>query len=162
MNVLVVAARSGYVGGRLRMRQHSGSKSHPGILIVTLHTEGVIIVIERNGVSIFDMNEKNEDHRAFKELRKVSLGDVRFPFGFFLIDEGGKTYVLPGTEEDRRKTMLKAFPNINPEAFLQGCHPNAFGSGCHGGCGKMSPGFKCKHLFDNDRRFFGCGCVDVS
>jgi hypothetical protein len=49
-------------------------------------------VIERNGVSIFDMNEKNEDHRAFKELRKVSLGDVRFPFGFFLVDEGISKY----------------------------------------------------------------------
>jgi hypothetical protein len=120
------------------------------------------MIVERNGVTIFEPNEKDKSHRAFKELSKVSLGDVRFPFGFFLIDEGGKTYVLPGTEEDRRKTLLRAFPNIDPEAFSQGCHPNPFDTGCHGGCGKMSPGFRCRRLFEEDRRFFGCGCVDMS
>ena len=117
---------------------------------------------ECNGVTFFELNEKDKDHRAFKELSKVSLGDVRFPFGFFLVEDGGKTVVIPGTEEDRRKTLLKAFPDINPETFSQGCHPNSSGNGCHGGCGKMSPGFRCMRIFDDSRRYHGCGCVDWS
>ena len=117
---------------------------------------------ECNGVTFFEPNEKDMDHRAFKELRNVSLGDVRFPFGFFLVEEGGKTVVIPGTEEDRRKTLLKAFPDISPEAAVQNCHPNPFDTGCHGGCGQMSPGFRCMRMYDESRRYRACGCVDIS
>jgi len=115
-----------------------------------------------NGVTFFEPNEKDANHRAFKELSKVSLGDVRFPFGFFLVEEGDKMVVIPGTEDDRRKTLLKAFPNLIPEALSQGCFPNPFDTGCHGGCGKMSLGFRCMRMYDDSRRYHGCGCVDWS
>jgi len=115
-----------------------------------------------NGVTFFEPNEKHVDHRAFKELSTVSLGDVRFPFGFFLVEEAGKTVVIPGTEEDRRKTLLKAFPDINPEALSQNCNPNPSGMGCHGGCGKMSAGFRCVRMYDENHRYHACGCVDFS
>ena len=117
---------------------------------------------EKNGVTIFDAAEKDANHKAFKELGKVSLGDVRFPFGFFLVEENGKTIVIPAAMEDRKKALLRAFPDIDQRAFSQGCHPNPFSAGCHGGCGQMSPGFRCMRLFEEDRRFFGCGCVDIS
>jgi|GEM_PF-4846208 len=117
---------------------------------------------ERNGVTFFDNEEKDLNHRAFKDLGKVSLGDVRFPFGFFLIEESSKTIVIPAAMEDRKKALLRAFPEIDQRAFGQNCHPNPFDTGCHGGCGGMSPGFKCRRMFEEERRFFSCGCVDLS
>jgi hypothetical protein len=51
-------------------------------------------------VQFFEPDKDYSDHPAFKALSGVSLGDVWFPFGFFLAkDEEGKTFVLPGTEE---------------------------------------------------------------
>jgi hypothetical protein len=41
------------------------------------------MAMERNGIVFFDLTEKYDDHPAFKALKEVSLGDVRFPFGFF-------------------------------------------------------------------------------
>jgi hypothetical protein len=117
---------------------------------------------EKNGVIIFDDGEKDSNHKAFKELSKVSLGDVRFPFGFFLAEEGGKTIVIPAAMEDRKKALLRAFPDIDQRAFGQGCHPNPFDTGCHGGCGLLPPGYRCHRLFEEDRRFFGCACLDMS
>ena len=43
------------------------------------------MAVERNGVVFFNSDEKYPDHPAFKALEGVSLGDVRFPFGFFLV-----------------------------------------------------------------------------
>jgi hypothetical protein len=48
--------------------------------------KGGVMAMERNGVVFFDPTAKNDDHPAFKALKAVSLGDVRFPFGFFLIE----------------------------------------------------------------------------
>lgn len=81
---------------------------------------------------------------------------------FFLAEEGGKTIVIPATMEDRKKALLKAFPDIDQQAFGQNCFSNPFDTGCHGGCGGMSSGFQCRRLFEKERRFFGCGCVDMS
>jgi hypothetical protein len=39
-----------------------------------------------NGVTIFEPGENDAGSPASKELSKVSLGDVRFPFGFFLVE----------------------------------------------------------------------------
>jgi hypothetical protein len=121
-----------------------------------------VMSYEKNGVTFFDDGEKDSNHRAFKELSKVSLGDVRFPFGFFLAEENGKTIVIPATMEDRQKTLLRAFPNIDQRSFSQNCFSNPFDTGCHGGCGKMSLGYQCRRMFEGERRFFGCGCVDMS
>ncbi|MGA8657501.1 MAG: hypothetical protein WB586_15245 [Chthoniobacterales bacterium] len=58
------------------------------------------MAMERNGVVFFDPAAKNDDHPTFKALKAVSLGDVWFPFGFFLIERNGERYVLPGTKDD--------------------------------------------------------------
>ena len=48
------------------------------------------MAMERNGVVFFDPAAKNDDHPTFKALKAVSLGDVWFPFGFFLIEGMGR------------------------------------------------------------------------
>ena len=118
------------------------------------------MIKERNGVTFFESKEDYVDHRAFKALSTVSLGDVRFPFGFFLVEEKGKTFVLPATLEDHRKTLLKAFPDIDPKAFTQGaCNPNPEGLGCHGGCPGFPAGYVCMRALEEDIGYFGCACV---
>src|ERR1700752_3440295 len=76
-----------------------------------------VMIKERNGVTFFESKDDYADHPAFKALSTVSLGDVRFPFGFFLVEEEGKTFVVPGTQEDHRKTLVKVFPDIDPKSF---------------------------------------------
>lgn len=65
--------------------------------------------VERNGIVFFELDEKWDDHPSCKELREVSLGDVRFPSGFFIVEENGKKFILPATKEDLLKTMRTAF-----------------------------------------------------
>jgi hypothetical protein len=122
---------------------------------------------EYNGVTFFEPGEKDMNHRAFKELRKVSLGDVRFPFGFFLVEEGGKTVVIPGTEQDRRKTLLKAFPDINPEAAAHPCDIEG-DERCEGDCSRFNQHgahFVCRPMYDPrdpGPAFYSCACSDIS
>jgi hypothetical protein len=118
------------------------------------------MTLQRNGVTFFEPNEKDANHRAFKELSKVNLGDVRFPFGFFITYENDKPVVIPATQEDRREVLLKALPDIDPRAFTHGCHPNPFDSGCHGSC--FSSMYRCMRMFDEERSYRGCACVDIS
>jgi hypothetical protein len=54
-------------------------------------------------------------------VSKVSLGDVRFPSGYFLVDQDGKTFVLPASEGDRRKMILTAFPDTPEEVLAPSC-----------------------------------------
>lgn len=120
------------------------------------------MIIERNGIVIFTSNEKYENHRAVKALEGVSLGDVHFPFGFFLVDENGKTIVIPGTEEDRRRIILTSSPYILPEALTVRCErhlsPN-WQEVCSGSCPQF---YKCGRLYDDSSRYYACGCVDIS
>jgi hypothetical protein len=95
-------------------------------------------------------------------LSAVSLGDVRFPFGFFLVEEGGKLHVVPATQDDRRKTLLKANPDIRPEAFSESCFPNPYDTECHGGCGKLPPIYRCMRFYDESTGHYGCACMDIS
>jgi hypothetical protein len=117
---------------------------------------------QRNGVTFFEDGEKDANHPAFRELSKVNLGDVRFPFGLFIRYEGGKNVVIPATEDDRRKVLLKAFPDIDARSFTTGCHPNPFSQGCHGGCDQMPSTYRCMRMYDEDGQYLGCGCVDIS
>ena len=96
---------------------------------------GVSMAMERNGVVFYDPTEKNEDHPAFKALKSVSLGDVRFPFGFFLIERNGERYVLPGTKDDLLKALLTAFPDYPTQSFSGGC--GSIWDMCTGGCGDI-------------------------
>jgi hypothetical protein len=118
------------------------------------------MIKERNGVIFFGSKEDYANHRALQALNGVSLGDVRFPFGFFLVEEDGKTVVLPGKQDDHKKMLLKAFPDIDPKAFTQGaCNPDPDGPGCHGGCSGFPAGYFCMRAIDEDIRYYGCACV---
>jgi hypothetical protein len=114
-----------------------------------------------NGVTVFDPGENDKDNPAIKELSKVSLGDVRFPFGFFLVDQGGKTIVIPATKEDRAKTLRKAFPDMRPELASIACDYD-FDGKCpqHGDCSHFGKTFKCGKVNDPSTRYYGCGCID--
>lgn len=116
--------------------------------------------VERNGIVIFDLDEKYPEHPAFKALQGVSLGDVRFPFGFFLVQHNGKTIVVPGTEEDRRQRLLRAFPNTPPEVLSATCHPSVWHERCEGGC--PVPTYRCMRIYDDPFHYFACACVDIS
>ena len=88
------------------------------------------------------------------------MGDVRFPFGFFLVRDKGKTIVVPGTEEDRRKRLLTAFPDIPPEALRVTCHPSVWHERCEGGCGGLPFTYKCMRIYDDPAHYYACACVD--
>ena len=120
------------------------------------------MIVERNGIYVFTSNEDYKDHPAVMALEGVSLGDVRFPFGFFLVEQNGKTFVIPGTAQDRQKRLLTAFPNILPEALTATCErhlsPN-WQEVCSGSCPRF---YKCMRLYDDVSRYYTCGCVDIS
>jgi len=119
------------------------------------------MAIERNGIVFFDLDEKDYNHPAFKALQGVSLGDVRFPFGFFLHEENGKKYVLPGTKDDLLKRLRTVFPDYPAQSLTGSCTASAFQERCEGGCGQMGVEFKCKRIYDDPSQFFACGCVNM-
>jgi hypothetical protein len=120
------------------------------------------MAIERNGIVFFDLDEKDYNHPAFKALQGVSLGDVRFPFGFFLHEENGKKYVLPGTKDDLLKRLRTVFPDYPAQSLTGSCTASAFQERCEGGCGQMGVEFKCKRIYDDPFQFFACACVNIS
>ena len=120
------------------------------------------MIKERNGVTFFESKEDYADHPAFKALKAVSLGDVRFPFGFFLVKEGGKSHVVPGTQEDHRRMLRRAFPHIDPLALESGpCTPDSSGPGCHGGCPGFPTGYVCMRASEDDLGYYGCACIPI-
>ncbi|MEU6191493.1 hypothetical protein [Nocardia sp. NPDC047038] len=66
----------------------------------------------------FEVGEDHPDHPAFRDLRSISLGDVRFPFGFFIVDEDGQRYVRPATEAEREELLFKVLPDGPSESVL--------------------------------------------
>ncbi|WP_156750388.1 hypothetical protein [Mycobacterium sp. 852013-50091_SCH5140682] len=124
-------------------------------------------MFERNGVVFFPRGSRADypNHLAFTLLASVSLGDVRFPFGFFIEEQNGKRFVRPGTEDERTQLLLKAFPDAAPEMLssdrcLHGGSDG--GEGCHIliSCPLQ---FECMQVFDNPVAGTGhytCACVD--
>lgn len=117
------------------------------------------MMIERNGVVFFSDDHDYKNHAAYKELNKVSLGDVKFPSGFFLVDDGGKTFVVPATEDDRRMMILKAFPDTPEDAILSFCV--VYDGGCRGNCAGLLPHRRCMRGCDESRRQYACACVII-
>src|SRR5262245_60271174 len=107
------------------------------------------MMIERNGVVLFPPDEDFTAHKAFRALSTVSLGDVKFTFGFFLVEENGKRYVVPATEEERRTMLLKAFPKITSEEVRAFCIQS--GSGCEGNCSGLKPHRRCMRVYEDLR-----------
>jgi hypothetical protein len=118
------------------------------------------MIVERNGIVIFTSEEGYKDHPAVKALEGVSLGDVRFPYGFFLVENNGKRVVIPGTAEDRRQRLLTAFPEIQPEALTATCDLHYTGTGylCQGACPHL---YKCLRLYDDLTRYYACACQPI-
>jgi len=120
------------------------------------------MIVERNGIVIFTAKERYEDHPAVRALEGVSLGDVRFPFGFFLVEDNGKKVVIPGTAEDRRQRLLTAFPDILPEALAVTCDVHLssdWNEVCSGAC--PSSLYRCERLYDDSSHYYACGCVPI-
>jgi hypothetical protein len=115
--------------------------------------------VERNGITLFRMDEKYLDHPAFKALSEVSLGDVKFPFGFFIVDDGKKKSVIPGTKEDRDKRLLTAFPNSTPEARAAICIASTWHEYCEDACHELRPHHECMRIYDDPFHYFACACV---
>ena len=116
-------------------------------------------MIEQNGVVFFSDDKDYKNHAAYRELSKVSLGDVKFPTGFFLVEEDGKTFVVPASEEDRRKMILKAFPDTPEEAIRSACGMR--NGRCSGSCAGLKPHRKCMPGADESNRQFACACVII-
>src|SRR5262245_29422666 len=124
-----------------------------------VNSGGSVMIIKRNGVVFFSENQDYKDHACYKKLSKVSLGDVKFPTGFFLVDEGGKTVVVPASEEDRRKMILKAFPDMPDDAIRAFCSTGDVG--CRGNCAGLLPHRRCMLGCDESRRQYCCACVII-
>ena len=102
------------------------------------------MAMERNGV-IFMSDEEARDpsNPANKAVREVHLGDVKFPFGFFIKEKAGKKFVVPATFQDKLKVMRLAFPDFpdDPDDPIRtgSCFdPDSIDRGC----GKLE-GFIC-------------------
>jgi hypothetical protein len=120
----------------------------------------VTMAMERNGV-IFMSDEEARDpsNPANKAVREVHLGDVKFPFGFFIKEKAGKKFVVPATFQDKLKVMRLAFPDFpdDPDDPIRtgSCFdPDSIDRGC----GKLE-GFICVKISHPHGGFFDCGCI---
>jgi hypothetical protein len=124
------------------------------------------MAMERNGVVIMSEEEARDPNNAANmAVRAVSLGDVKFPFGFFIREKNGKKFVEPATFQDRLNVLRMAFPDFpdDPDPIQVGsCQEDFDDRHCTGGCGKLSLGFRCVKITHPHSGFFGCGCIDMS
>lgn len=111
-----------------------------------------------NGVEFFTEDEEASDNAAFRTLETVELGDVRFPYGFFIVDEDGERYVLPATAEQRLDMLAKAFPDRPRDSWEDTCR-NGIGKRCRGECRRI--GEFCLRGFDSEVIQFACACIRV-
>jgi hypothetical protein len=113
-----------------------------------------------NGVVVFKAGDDyDSDHPAFRDLSSVSLGSVRFPFGFFIVEEDGDRYVRPAMEAERMELLLKVFP----EGPSETARSSSFCYIRDGGCGDtlchtLRPHHRCFRGYDESRRQYGCWC----
>ncbi|MGO8189393.1 hypothetical protein [Rhizobium leguminosarum] len=110
---------------------------------------------EINGYFVFDMGEKAPDHPAILALQGISLGDVRMPYGFELMEENGKKYVVPLTQEQWEHILKAVNPDFDHHTMPNFCrfvdNENCSTLGC------TTSGYECRKLTGNGR--YVCGCV---
>lgn len=117
------------------------------------------MMTEQNGLMLFPADEDFSDHPVFNDLKSVSLGAVRFPYGFFVKEDDGEKYVIPATPEERASILLEAFPDMTDEdASSPGCGPYSSGR-CLGGCSGFP--FRCLKIFSSASGFYSCVCRNV-
>ena len=112
--------------------------------------------ITRNGVEFFATDEDAADHPATRLLATVSLGDVHFPYGFFIREEDGKPFVLPATEEQWLDMLGKAFPERARDSWENRCRTGS-GGRCTGRCRGLSE--ICMRGFESEHVQFACACI---
>ncbi|MBR0794209.1 hypothetical protein JQ615_02280 [Bradyrhizobium jicamae] len=114
----------------------------------------------RNGISFLTATEaRDPSNPAVKALSAVNLGDVRFPFGFFIREGKGKKFVVPATWQDKLRNLRVAFPDFPDDQTFRVCEGNDDGRECIGGC-DGAPEVMCVKLHNPDEGFFGCTCID--
>ena len=112
---------------------------------------------ETNGLYLFPPGEDFSEHPVFRALKSVSLGDVRFPYGFFVKQDDGGKYVVPATPEERASILFNAFPDMTPEELRwQGCH-QVSGNRCQGSC-PGGHGVLCFATYEPTSNYHGCVC----
>ena len=113
------------------------------------------VITERNGLLVFPRGEDHSAHPAVKALKSVSLGDVRFPHGFFLVEADGQWYVTPASEDDRLTRLRKGFPDLSEDLLRRLCQAaSGFGS-CKGDCNAP---FECNYVNEPGDGWYGCVC----
>jgi hypothetical protein len=118
----------------------------------------LFMITEHNGLMLFPIDEDFSEHPLFKDLQSVSLGDVRFPYGFFVKENGGARYVVPATPEERGSILLNAFPDMTLEqAQSEGCGSKT-GATCVNTCDFP---FRCMRVVDQTSGWHGCFCKEV-
>ncbi len=113
---------------------------------------------EVDGLVIFDEKDlKVASHEAFIELKKVSLGDVVFPFGFRIVElEDDNHAVVPLSEEDWLSYMKRTNPNFDHgSAVARGCYQTGPKSCSSHYCGN---GYRCTRAYDPKNKVYWCGC----
>ncbi len=120
------------------------------------------MAIIRNGVTLLTLEEaRDPNDPANKTVAQVNLGDVIFPFGFFIKEKGGRKYVVPATLDDKLKVLRTVFPDSpkDPGNFqTRSCSDVDSLGNCSGVC-NSSEGFLCMKV--NQFEFFGCACVQM-
>jgi hypothetical protein len=118
--------------------------------------------IVRNGVTFLTLEEaRDPNNSANKAVAQVNLGDVIFPFGFFIKEKDGKKFVVPATLEHKLKVLRTAFPDSpkDPGSFQTGSCSDVDSLGnCRGVC-DSAEGFLCMKI--NQFEFYGCACVSM-
>jgi hypothetical protein len=117
----------------------------------------------RKELTFFEMTEDFSTHQAGRLLDSVNLGDVKFPFGFFIAEEDGKKVVVPGTKEDVTKRLITAFPDYPAQLIGVTCQVDVFAEHrrCKGSCIGFPSGYECMRSFEQTSRFFFCACVPI-
>jgi hypothetical protein len=102
---------------------------------------------ERNGVKIYDRN----DPQIPAEFKNIRLQDIRFIYGLKKVVEGGETYWVPGSREDKAEleSKLKGKKVSEPDkaCFLYPA-PNCAGTCNLGTCNLVSFGL-----------YYSCSCT---
>ena len=119
---------------------------------------------ERNGVVImegYDLNDEN--HPANKAVSQVKLGDVRFPYGFFIRETNGKKYVEPATFQDKLDVYRTAFPGFDPNQIpMNSCIKDFEDRNRQGGCRPLPIEWRCMKVTQPRSGYFGCFCVNMA
>jgi hypothetical protein len=124
------------------------------------HFRELTMPIVRNDVTFLTFEEaRDPNNSANKAVAQVNLGDVIFPFGFFIKEKDGKKVVVPATLEHKMKVLRTAFPEKDLAGFqTASCTDTDSLGNCGHGCDK-SQGFLCMKV--NHFEFYGCACVSA-